>query len=254
VDPRSQLQDETRARLADVRARIAAAAERSGRGHDAVRLVGASKTVPAERLAEAVLAGLADVGENRVQEAQAKQPAVLAQLGHGAAPTWHLIGRLQSNKARRAVALFDWIHAVDSPELADALDRIAGELGKAPRVLVEVNVAGEASKAGVAPERVVALAAHVARLPCVRGVGLMTVGPRVDTAEAARPAFRAVRALLGAARQEIARAAGEAKAAEWCELSMGMSLDYEVAIAEGATLVRVGSALFGARQEAAGPA
>lgn len=234
-------------RLAAIRARIAAAAARSGRDASAVRLVGASKTVPAERVAEAVRAGLADVGENRVQEAEAKQPAVIAALaGNGAGPTWHLIGRLQSNKARRAVALFDWIHSLDSPGLADTLDRIAGELDRRPRVLVEVNVAGEASKAGVAPEHAVALAAHVARLQRLTLVGLMTVGPLVDTAEAARPAFARVRGLL----DEAKRAVDDAAAARLTELSMGMSQDFEVAIAEGATLVRVGSALFGARTAA----
>ncbi len=247
--PTEPFHDETplAERLAAIRARIAAAAARSGRAASAVRLVEASKTVPAERLAEAIAAGLEDVGENRVQEAEAKRPAVLAQLGHGAGPTWHLIGRLQSNKARRAVALFDWIHSLDSPALADTLDRIAGELDRRPRVLVEVNVAGEASKAGVAPEQAVALAAHVARLPRLSLVGLMTVGPLVDTAEAARPAFARVRGLLAEARAAIA---DEATAAQCVELSMGMSQDFEVAIAEGATLVRVGSALFGARTAA----
>jgi hypothetical protein len=235
-------------RLAAIRARVRAAAERSGRAAREVRLVGASKTVAAERIAEAVRAGLLDLGENRVQEAEAKAPAVLAALAQGTAhaPTWHLIGHLQSNKARRAVARFDWVHSIDSPGLADALDRIAGELGKRPRVLIEVNVAGEASKAGTAPGDATALALHVARLPHLALVGLMTVGPLVATAEEARPAFRRVRALLEDARHAIEHDLDRATE-QMRELSMGMSQDFEVAIEEGATVVRVGRALFGTR-------
>jgi pyridoxal phosphate enzyme (YggS family) len=234
-------------RLAEVRGRIRAAAERAGRDPREVRLVGASKTVAAEQLIEAVRAGLTDVGENRVQEAEAKAPAVEGAFASAGAPTWHLIGHLQSNKARRAVALFDWIHSLATPALGDALDRIAGELGRRPRVLIEVNVAEEAAKAGVAPGAAPALALHVARLPHLELVGLMTVGPLVATAEEARPAFRRVRALLDEARRAVEAGAGSAAAARLVELSMGMSADYEVAIAEGATVVRVGSALFGAR-------
>ena len=229
-------------RLAAVRARIARSAARSGRPAEAVRLVGASKTVPASRLVEALAAGLSDLGENRVQEAEAKIPQVLGALPTGAAkPTWHLIGRLQSNKVRKAVGLFDWIHSVDSPRLADALDRVAAELGCAPRVLIEVNTAGEASKAGVRPEETSALIEHVARLPRLELRGLMTVGPLVTAPEEARPAFRALKALLDQGRRA---------APGMDTLSMGMSGDFEVAIEEGATLVRVGSALFGARPAA----
>lgn len=228
------------ARLAAVRDRVRGAAERSGRAAGDVRLVGASKTVPAERLLAFVRAGLADLGENRVQEAEDKIPAVGAQ---DAGPTWHLIGHLQSNKARRAVALFDWIEALDSPRLADALDRIAGELNRRPVVLVEVNVAGEASKEGVAPDDAVALVAYAARLPHLDVRGLMTVGPMVATPDEARPAFRRLRALLNEARRGL----DDAAAARLDQLSMGMSGDFEVAIEEGATVVRVGSALFGAR-------
>jgi pyridoxal phosphate enzyme (YggS family) len=236
-------------RLSAVRERMRQASERAGRAAGEVRLVGASKTVAAERLAAAVRAGLADLGENRVQEAESKVSAVRAALVNVPGPTWHLIGHLQSNKARRAVALFDWIESLDSPGLADALDRIAGELGRRQTVLVEVNVAGEASKSGVAPEDAAKLVAHAASLKHLDVRGLMTVGPHVETPEQARPAFQRMRALLAEARRglEARRALGEDAAAQFDQLSMGMSGDFEVAIEEGATVVRVGSALFGAR-------
>ena len=209
-------------RLAEVRARIRAAAERVGRDPATVRLIGASKTVEAARLESFVAAGLVDLGENRVQEAEAK--AGLAGV------TWHLIGHLQSNKARKAVALFEWIHSVDSPRLADALDRIAGELGRRPRVLVEVNTSGEASKHGVRPDDARGLVDYVRGLPHLSLEGLMTIGPLEGDP---RGAFRTLRGL----REESALN----------ELSMGMSGDFEVAIEEGATMVRVGTALFGRR-------
>ena len=220
-------------RLADVRSRIAQAAARSGRPAEAVTLVGASKTVPATSLVEAIEAGLKDLGENRVQEAEMKMPEVLEALpAQTTSPTWHLIGHLQSNKARKAVALFDWIHSIDSPKLADALDRIAGEFGKRPCVLIEVNTAGEASKEGVAPTDAPALIEHVASLARLDLRGLMTVGPP----ENARPAYAALRKLLE-----------EAGTKGMDTLSMGMSGDFEVAIQEGATMVRVGTAIFGSR-------
>jgi PLP dependent protein len=229
-------------RLADMRSRIAQAAARSGRPADAVTLIGASKTVPAAQLVEVIRAGLLDLGENRVQEAEPKVADVRAALAADSpGPTWHLIGHLQSNKARKAMALFDWIHSVDSPKLAEALDRLAGESGRSPRVLIEVNTAGEASKEGVPPAETLALVEHVARLPRLSLRGLMTVGPLVATPEEARPAFRALRTLLEQARQA---------APGLDTLSMGMSGDFEVAIEEGATMVRVGSALFGARPAA----
>ena len=221
-------------RLESVRARIRAAAERVGRDPSTVRLIGASKTVPAGILVQAVRAGLADLGENRVQEAEAKAPLLRADLTDGAGPVWHLIGHLQSNKARKAVALFDWIHSVDSPRLADGLDRIAQELGRVPQVLIEVNTSGEASKEGVEPGDAAALIAHVAGLGSLRLAGLMTIGPLQGDP---RPAFRLLRRL----RDE----AGLPE--RLVELSMGMSGDFEAAIEEGSTMVRVGSALFGAR-------
>ena len=210
-------------RLRGVRERIRAAAERVGRDPETIRLIGASKTVEAVRLAAFVDAGLGDLGENRVQEAEAKVPEV-----RGA--TWHLIGHLQSNKARKAVDLFEWIHSVDSPRLADALDRIAAELGLRPRVLVEVNTSGEASKHGVAPHDARGLVDYVRALPHLSLEGLMTIGPLEGDP---RTAFQRLRTL----RDE----------SELNELSMGMSGDFEVAIACGATHVRIGTAIFGPR-------
>ena len=220
-------------RLAGVRARIARAAERSGRPASAVRLVAATKTVPAGVLGAAVAAGVTDLGENRVQEAAAKIPLVAPRPG-----AWHLIGSLQSNKVAKAVTLFDCIQSIDSLRLAEKLDRACGEHGRGAggplRVLVEVNVGGEVTKHGVEPAGAADLVAAIrARCPRLALVGLMTVGPLVEDPGAARPAYAA-----------LSRLAGEQGLAE---RSMGMSGDFEVAVEEGATMVRVGSALFGAR-------
>jgi pyridoxal phosphate enzyme (YggS family) len=223
-----------RGRLEDVRGRIARAAERSGRSADRVILVGATKRVPTAVVEEAVRLGLTDLGESRVQEAEAR----VAALGRATA-RWHLIGHLQRNKAGRAVELFDRIHSVDGPELAEALSRRARDAGRTVKILVEVNVSGEATKFGVAPEAVEPLLERVAGCAHLELDGLMTVGPPVDRPEAARPAFAQLRGL----RDRAARALG----LELPQLSMGMSGDYEIAIEEGATLVRVGTALFGPR-------
>jgi pyridoxal phosphate enzyme (YggS family) len=222
-------------RLAAIRDRIAAAAARAGRDPAAVRLVGASKTQPVERLREAYDAGLALFGENRVQEAQAKAPALPPEL------RWHLLGPLQSNKARAAVALFDLFHAVDRPKIARALDAEAAAQGRVARGLVEVNLGGEASKHGFDPATVADEIAPLAALPNLRLEGLMAIPPPGPTPEASRRHFRRLREL----RDELAARP------EWSgrlvELSMGMSDDFEVAIEEGATYVRVGTALFGPR-------
>ena len=198
-------------------------------------LVGVVKTVSEEAIREAVRLGLADLGENRVQEAQGH----IAALGRGAV-RWHLIGHLQRNKAGRAVELFDRVHGVDSVEVAEALSRRAVAAG--PRllpVLVEVNVSGEATKFGVAPEGVGELIERVASLPGLALDGLMTVGAPVGDAADARSGFARLRALRDAGERTLGR--------RLPELSMGMSGDYETAVEEGATLVRVGSALFGER-------
>jgi len=223
-----------RARLDEVRGRIAAAAKRAGRDAATVVLVGVVKTVPAERIREAVALGLADLGESRVQEAEAH----IAVVGRSAA-RWHMIGHLQRNKAARAVELFDRVHGVDSAELAESLSRRAIAAGRRMPVLVEVNVSGEATKFGAAPDAVVGLLERIAALPGLSLDGLMTVGAPVASAGEARPGFARLRALREAGERALGRALPE--------LSMGMSGDFEVAVEEGATMVRVGSALFGER-------
>lgn len=221
-------------RLIELRDRIAGAARRAGRPPEAIRLVAVVKTVPTERVAEALSLGITDLGENRVQDARAR----IAEIGRGSA-SWHMIGHLQRNKAGHAVELFDRVHGVDDLELAVALSRRAGSIGRTLPVMIEVNVAGEATKQGVAPEAALALAEGVAALPHLALDGLMTVGPAVEVAEAARPGFSRLRGLRDALEPALGR--------RLPELSMGMSGDFEVAIEEGSTMVRVGSALFGPR-------
>lgn len=222
-------------RFAEVRDRIAAAAQRSGRAPGDVTLVGVVKTLPGEWVAEAVRLGLRDLGENRVQEAQAHQGSVPRDGAR-----WHMIGHLQRNKVGRALALLDVVHGVDDLELAATIARRAREAGRAVEILVEVNVSGEASKFGVEPEALDSLLVEVAALEGIELRGLMTVGAPVERAEDARAPFARLRGLRDRAERAVGRPLPE--------LSMGMSGDYEVAVEEGATLVRVGSALFGARQ------
>jgi pyridoxal phosphate enzyme (YggS family) len=199
-----------------------------------VVLVGVVKTVPADAIREAVAAGLADLGESRVQEADQHVGAV----GRTAA-RWHMVGHLQRNKAARALELFDRVHGVDSAELAEALSRRAVAASRTLPVLVEVNVSGEATKFGVAPEAVIRLIERVAGLPGLSLDGLMTVGPPVGGPEEARPGFARLRALRDRGERSLGL--------RLPELSMGMSGDFEVAIQEGATMVRVGTAIFGSR-------
>jgi PLP dependent protein len=220
------------ARLADVRGRIANAALRAHRAESSVRLVLASKTQPPDAIAAAYQAGAREFGENYVQEAASKR-AALAAMGD---IRWHLIGHLQTNKARAAIEIFDLIQTLDSARLASALHRLRPTAPIA--VLIEVNLAGEASKNGVAPEAAEAL------VEAVRGKveveGLMTVPPIAEDPETTRPYFARLREL----RDRLAAATGLALS----ELSMGMTNDYEVAIEEGATIVRVGRAVFGERR------
>jgi pyridoxal phosphate enzyme (YggS family) len=222
--------------------RIATACARVGREAGSVELVAVSKTVDPERLRAAVAAGLTTLGENRVQEAAAKVPLV-----PGAA-RWHLVGPLQSNKARRAIELFDVIETVDSIELLRRLDRIAGErAGGSPYpVLLEVNVDGDPAKAGLSPEAVPSVLEAATDLGHVSVRGLMTIGRLVADASAARPTFAGLRRL-----SERLRVAHPTLGPE---LSMGMTDDFETAIEEGATLIRVGRALFGERPHVHGPA
>ncbi|HEV2417773.1 MAG TPA: YggS family pyridoxal phosphate-dependent enzyme [Terriglobia bacterium] len=217
-----------------VRERMAAACARSGRQQDDVRLIAVSKMFPAEQIHAAYVAGLRDFGENRVQEAATKRLA-LQDLGI----TWHLIGHLQSNKATRALELFDWIHSVDSAGLAAKLDRAAATTGKRLPILLEVNLGGEASKSGVAEEEAASVAAALHKYSNLDLRGLMTIPPFFEYPEQTRPYFRRLR--------ELAQKLRGPGAGNMTELSMGMSHDFEVAIEEGATMIRVGTAIFGAR-------
>ncbi|HEV2499058.1 MAG TPA: YggS family pyridoxal phosphate-dependent enzyme [Terriglobia bacterium] len=217
-----------------VRERMAAACARSGRRQDDVRLIAVSKMFPAEQIRTAYAAGLRDFGENRVQEAAAKRLA-LQDLDI----TWHLIGHLQSNKAARALELFDWIQSVDSAGLAAKLNRVAAATGKRLPILLEVNLGGEASKSGVAEEEAASVAMTLHEYSNLDLRGLMTIPPFFEDPEQARPYFRRLRELA-----EKLRGSG---AGDMTELSMGMSHDFEVAIEEGATMIRVGTAIFGAR-------
>jgi pyridoxal phosphate enzyme (YggS family) len=222
-------------RFALVRGRIADAERRSGRAPGSVTLIGVVKTLPPETVAAAVQAGLRDLGENKVQEAELHQRTVPR-----AAARWHMIGHLQGNKAGKAVERFDLVHGVDDVALAGALARRARGAGRTMPVLVEVNVSGEDSKFGVAPAGLPELLERIAALEGLELRGLMTVGAPVARPEDARAGFASLRSL----RDEGERRLG----AKLPELSMGMSGDYEVAVEEGATLVRVGTALFGERR------
>lgn len=223
--------DEIAKRLHEVRERIALAAKRSARPPDAIRLVLASKTQPTEAIRAAYLAGARDFGENYIQEAASKR-VELADLSEA---TWHLIGHLQSNKTKLAARTFDIVQTLDSVRLADAIARVRPS--PPMRVLIEVNLGGEASKSGVAAEQVESLIAAARNK--VEIVGLMTIPPPSESASEARKYFAELRAL----RDRLAARSGLALS----ELSMGMTEDFEVAIEEGATMVRVGRAVFGER-------
>jgi pyridoxal phosphate enzyme (YggS family) len=226
--------EELRAARERVLGRIADACARAGRDPAGVTLVAVSKTVPAERVRAAVAAGLTTLGENRVQEGEDKAPAVTGA-------TWHLVGPLQSNKAKRALAAFDVIQTVDSVALAERLDRMATEVRPGARVpvLLQVNVDRDPAKAGFDPDALAGAAATLGGLARLDVRGLMTVGRLVERAEDARSTFAALRAL-----SERLRAAWPGLGPE---LSMGMSDDFPIAVEEGATIVRVGRALFGER-------
>ncbi|PYS89185.1 MAG: YggS family pyridoxal phosphate-dependent enzyme [Acidobacteria bacterium] len=224
-------------RVAAVRRRIEASVQRAARTPAEIKLIAVTKTHPAEIVREALNAGLTDFGENRVQEAEAK----IAQLADGAA-RWHLIGHLQANKVRRAVKLFDVIHSIDSTTLVARLERLcAEEERRVLPVLLQIDLAGEATKSGADVAALPEMIEECQRCAHVRLVGLMTLPPYFDDAEQVRPYFRRLREL----RDEWQRRG--AFGASVGDLSMGMTHDFEVAIAEGATMVRVGTALFGAR-------
>jgi pyridoxal phosphate enzyme (YggS family) len=221
--------------LKRVQARMAEAAIRSGRTPDSVKLVGVTKTVDVDRIKEAVSAGLQILGENYVQEAQNKIKEV------GGEASWHFIGRLQTNKAKYAVKLFDLIQTVDSIKLAKELNHRAQPLGRTIPIIIQVNLASEVTKGGVESSACLSLIKEISVLENLQIRGLMTMPPFFDQPERARPYFSQLKELS----QEIARA--QVVGVEMNELSMGMSGDFETAIEEGATMIRVGTAIFGER-------
>ncbi len=224
-----------RDRLETIRERISAAALRAGRDPSEVDLVAAVKRVPADRVLEAVEAGVKMLGENYVQEARSLKEKVVSPV------RWHMIGHLQSNKARQAVRLFDVIETVDREKLVNELERCAREEGRNLDVMIQVNLAGEATKSGADPDQARPLIEAVAACRNLRCVGLMTLPPLFDDPEGARPYFAELRRLRDRLRPLVPQGG------ELAELSMGMSGDFEVAVEEGASLVRIGTALFGPR-------
>lgn len=234
----------TASNLTSVLQNIADHAVSAGRNGGDIKLVGVSKFHPPESIVEAVRAGLKDIGESRVQEVEAKKPIVekhLQELGVDPSTVrWHMIGHLQSNKAARAAALFDVIHSVDSVKLARKISDAAKQLSRHVDLLIEVNTSGEASKSGIAPDELDGIVAETSDLPSVKIIGLMTIAPLTSDKSLISEAFRSLFNL----RTEIAKTYKTAM--NW-ELSMGMSGDYDIAISEGATIVRIGTAIFGTR-------
>lgn len=231
--------EETRRHIADniarVRETIAETARRAGRKPAEIMLVAVSKTMPLALVQIAYNEGVTDFGENRVQDALPKIAAF-----HPAGMRWHMIGHVQTNKGRRVAEAFDTVQSVDSLHLAQALNRYAGERDKPLPILLQVNVSGEASKEGMTPQETPVVARQIAALPALEIQGLMTLAPLAHNPEEARPTFRGLRLLREQLRQELPEIA-------WLHLSMGMTDDYAIAIEEGATIVRVGRAIFGER-------
>jgi len=225
--------DTLKRNVAEVRERIAEACRRSGRDPSEVRLVAVTKTVGADVARALVRLGVTDIGENRVQEAARKREELA-----GLDVRWHMIGHLQTNKAKHALRLFDLIHSVDSVRVAEALDKRAASQGRTVPVLVQVSVSGEATKHGVAAAAAVDEVRRIAAFPALRVRGLMTMAPFVDDPETVRPVFVRLRELADEIR------ALAIPQVEMAHLSMGMTQDYEAAVEEGATLVRIGTALF----------
>ncbi|MEQ8161405.1 MAG: YggS family pyridoxal phosphate-dependent enzyme [Smithellaceae bacterium] len=224
------------ANIEKIKQRIAAACSRAGRDPHSVELMAVTKTVSTERILQAVDAGITLLGENYVQEAREKQELL------GGSARMHLIGHLQTNKAKYAVRLFDCVHSVDRLELAQELNKRAKAVNRILDILIEVNVSGEQTKNGVSPAQVRELIGRIAGLENLSVRGLMTMAPYSDDPETSRPYFQALRQL----RDDIARE--EIPRVQMAELSMGMTDDFEVAIEEGSTIVRIGRAIFGARQ------
>ncbi len=223
-------------RLADVRGRIEKAAAKAGRDPASIRLIAVSKTKPVAMIREAVAAGVTDFGENYIQEAREKIPQVPGPV------SWHFIGHLQKNKAKYAASLFEWVHSVDRVEIADALNRRAGMEGRRLKVLIEVNVGKELTKSGVEAEALFPLVEHISTLPNLSLKGLMVIPPMTADPEEARGYFIQTRRLASQVEsRHIPNVSME-------ELSMGMTSDFEIAIEEGATMVRIGTAIFGPRE------
>ena len=229
------MKTEISANIDSIRQRIVSAARRAGRDPLSIKLMAVTKTVEPERIGKAIDSGLTMLGENYVQEAKDK----IAIIGNAA--QWHMIGHLQTNKAKYAVKLFDCVHSVDRLELATELDKRAGQINRKLNVLIEIN-SGEESKSGIEKAKALELVEQVAHLPNLVVRGLMTMAPYSDNPEDSRPYFKALREL----RDDINRAGIAGINME--ELSMGMTDDFEVAIEEGATIIRVGRAIFGSRQ------
>ncbi len=222
--------------LSFINKRIAEACSRAGRDRSEVKLVGVTKTVPVSRIREGIEAGLKILGENYIQEARLKMEELA-----GLDVSWHFIGHLQSNKAKIAVESFDCIHTVDRESLAKELDRLAGKIGRELPVLIEVNIGEEETKSGADPRGLFSLYKQMQSMDGLIVRGLMILPPYLDDPEEVRPYFRALRELLGKLK-DMSQTPEELR-----ELSMGMSHDYEAAIEEGATMVRIGTALFGQR-------
>ncbi len=220
--------------LENVRRRIEAACERSGRDPSQVKLVAVTKTVPPEIIEEAISCGVTDIGENRVQEARAKYEVI------GKKVRWHMIGYLQRNKVKHAIKIFDMIHSVDRVELVDELEKRLSRENKKMPVLLEVNIAGEETKHGVSPHTLKDLALKVIESNHLEPLGLMTMAPYVEDPEEVRWVFRKLRELKDELNEHFGTEIFK-------ELSMGMTNDFEVAVEEGATMVRIGTAIFGER-------
>lgn len=222
-----------RKNLERIKEKIRVKSELVGRDPQEITLVAVTKTVKADRIEEAIAAGVNIIGESRIQEAKEKYRKVESRI------IWHLVGHLQRNKAKDAVKIFDLIHSVDNAELAKEIDKQAKKIGKIQKILVEANVSGEESKYGLNPEGVITFLQEVSGLPNIKVEGLMTMAPFYENPEDCRPCFRKLREL----REEVK--AKNIKNVEMTYLSIGMSNDFEVAIEEGSNMVRIGRAIFG---------
>lgn len=222
-----------RKNLERIKEKIRVKSELVGRDPQEITLVAVTKTVEADRIEEAIAAGVNIIGESRIQEAKEKYRKVESRI------IWHLVGHLQRNKAKDAVKIFDLIHSVDNAELAKEIDKQAKKIGKIQKILVEANVSGEESKYGLNPEGVITFLQEVSGLPNIKVEGLMTMAPFYENPEDCRPCFRKLREL----REEVK--AKNIKNVEMTYLSIGMSNDFEVAIEEGSNMVRIGRAIFG---------